>query len=60
MRDTNRLTRNRGVILIGSYLILSLLLIYASGIATSTNTQQLAMDRLSDRSEACRRSSWMA
>ena len=41
-----------GFILIGSYLMLSLLLIYASGITTSTNTQQLAMSRLNDRYEA--------
>ncbi len=44
--------KDRGFILIGSYLMLSLLLIYASGITTSTNTQQLAMSRLNDRYEA--------
>ena len=43
---------NRGVILIGSYLMLSLLLLYASGITTSTSTQRLAFDRLRDRTHS--------
>ncbi len=43
---------HRGILLISSYLVLSLFLIYSSAMTLRTNTQRMVSDRLRDRYQA--------